>query len=814
MKTSELHTLEEVLTSGIKIDGSSVNVSCVFIPKIQRAYAQGRESEADVRNDFLDALFEVLVSVEEKSIELSFLFGSKQPMLKREGEGFELLDGQQRTTTLFLLYWYVSMKENRVVPKFLSNFTYETRDTSIQFLEKITSSSFSVDLDNSSPSKSIKGNKWFTDDFYCDPTVCAMLNMLDAIDEKYKLLCCNNLYGRLERIRFYVLMLEKFDMNDELYIKMNSRGLSLVPFENFKASIVKFMKAKERGGKYGTDNVVNGQKPFWLDFTTKIDAKWIDLFWSRTSNSVEECKEIIEIDDKLIGSRYLNFFNRYLFTKAALKDEIVNKKANGLTRFFYEDAESDKMKERFFGWKYYEQITFIKDAINADPFKNVKEFDFCDKDISRYHRVAFAATTEFIEHIPDGYSFKDTVVQENFKRMMRVVFNIMENTAIESIEPIISVIKACEEIISADGAILGNFYHSMAKGGFKSGNSQLKEEVIKAKEMFSDIDDNNTFDKSWEDAFKTAEEHPFFKGTVLFFFTPNAGNSSDFKDRYNVVKDLFDKDGVSLAYRHEHLLIRAMIGQNNYWKRLEDRYITEDAEKEKFLKMLLMTPEVRNMMCGYFDNSYNCSFGDYLHEKIKEAMPKDGEPSGFCMLFKRLVNEGKPDALFEWMHAVEKSKRGNDERKKRFRIQYNRNAYLIGIPGTWYDRIVLDTERHLIIPELVKLYSLSYEDTNQQKMMEGPVEDSWGWDIVIQKKIGSYKMKLSFGESKWLDFFVYGSDIDKIKNSFGDMVIKDDLVSNIGKVKVGAMQYCLYKDINEIKDRINKVISIIESIDA
>ena len=273
MKTSELHTLRSILTEGIKIEGhyAPVEISCIYIPKIQRAYAQGRNKESDVRKDFLDALFGVLTSPEERSVELGFLFGSKQIVAKKSAEGFELLDGQQRATTLFLLYWYVSMNERNCVPEFLSKFTYETRDTSTQFLSKITSTKF--DLKTEKPSEVLKANKWFTDDFKSDATVCAMLNMLDDIDTLYKGHKLGNIHERLNRIQFYVLLLDQFDMTDELYIKLNSRGLRLTPFENFKASIVKYMKSTCPTGVYGMDLPVQGkwissiQKPGISGFT-------------------------------------------------------------------------------------------------------------------------------------------------------------------------------------------------------------------------------------------------------------------------------------------------------------------------------------------------------------------------------------------------------------------------------------------------------------------------------------------------------------------------------------------------------------------
>lgn len=835
MKTSELHTLKSILTEGIRIEGQDdpIKISCIYIPKIQRAYAQGRKQESDVRNDFLDDLFDVLIPEEDKYIELSFLFGSQQVMAKRDGIGFELLDGQQRTTTLFLLYWYIRMKEYGCVPDFLSNFTYETRDTSAQFLEKITASDSKISIKDTIPSDAIKKNKWFTDEFYCDPTVCAMLNMLDAIDQQYSKRNCNGIYDRLERLQFYVLMLEKFDMNDELYIKMNSRGLSLVPFENFKASVVKFMKAKERNGIYGTDKVVDGQSPYWLDFTAKVDAKWIDLFWKYDNSSTDECNEIIEIDDKKIGIRYFNFINRYLFTKSGLADNLNKGKLGALSSFFLKDAESERMKQRLFGWKNYEELLSsqdyfhklekvldelhrnwdaIKAEIQTDPYKNVESFDLSDDEIKLHPRVIFAAITEFIEGIPEGKSITSEEIKTNFKRMLRVVFNIIENTTIESPEVATRVIKAVSEIIAASGAITGNFYKSLATTKFNSRNQQLQEEIAKAKEMFSNPEQE--FDPSWENAFIEAEKHPFFKGSILFFFTAGAGNSNDFRNRYNVIKDLFDAKGITQKYRKEHILIRAIISQINYWSQgLEDRYITEDSEREKFLKILLTSyPNVRAMFCNYFDQSQSGTIEYYLNNMITNAAPKTGESKEFNLLFHRLVNDQNSAALFDWISQQENKRKGDkDEKKKHFRLQ-NANSYLICIPGKWYDKMILDTERHLIIPELVNKYSMVYEDNNQKNMMEGPVKDTWGRSIRISMDINGisekYKLLLQFNEYKKVEYLVYSSNTDLVAQKFN--------VSPENKSKdyvmVRERSYQFKANINEIEDIIDHITNILKAL--
>ena len=89
-------------------------------------------------------------------------------------------------------------------------------------------------------------------------------------------------------------------------------------------------------------------------------------------------------------------------------------------------------------------------------------------------------------------------------------------------------------------------------------------------------------------------------------------------------------------------------------------------------------------------------------------------------------------------------------------------------------------------------------------MMEGPVGDAFGWDVDISGKIGDYRLKLSFNVGKWADFYVYGTDTEAISKHFGivDPTRKDDK-----KVKVSIMRYQLFKDIDDIKGEIDRIIS-------
>lgn len=90
---------------------TQVTVSGIVIPQIQRPYAQGRTDSicTYVRNTFLDEIFDSLQKDDDEIFDLNFIYG----IIKASNDNYkmELLDGQQRLTTLFLLYWYIANAE-------------------------------------------------------------------------------------------------------------------------------------------------------------------------------------------------------------------------------------------------------------------------------------------------------------------------------------------------------------------------------------------------------------------------------------------------------------------------------------------------------------------------------------------------------------------------------------------------------------------------------------------------------------------------------------------------------------------------------
>lgn len=229
MSNSYLCSFNELFHLNNENDG--IEIKQVAIPIIQRDYAQGRINDEvkRIRDRFLSSL---LSAVNGEGICLDFIYGD----IDNKGK-LTPLDGQQRLTTLFLLYWYSAKRSGIISTEydFLSNFTYETRYSSRDFCHELIK--FNPDFDKEIVlSEQIINQSWFPLDWKNDPTISSMLVMIDEIDKHFKKI--NDLWNKLtveKKIKFYFLPIKNMGLTDELYIKMNSRGKQLTPFEHFKA---------------------------------------------------------------------------------------------------------------------------------------------------------------------------------------------------------------------------------------------------------------------------------------------------------------------------------------------------------------------------------------------------------------------------------------------------------------------------------------------------------------------------------------------------------------------------------------------------
>ena len=374
------------------LSDTNLAINAIVIPIIQRDYAQGRDEELEVRSNFLQNLKSYIEDERKESHDLDFVYGN----LNSDGE-FIPLDGQQRLTTLFLLHYYLSIHDNQfadfisvfATQENHSRFIYQTRSSSTDFCNALLNNPISLPTDNSEKISENILHKypWFSDSWKYDPTIVSMLNMLDSIHTCFE--NTNNLYNRLAdpqspAITFQVLYMSESGLTDDLYIKMNSRGLELTPFENLKAHIIKRLKDNSETRKLvRTESKGEEIVPVKDYFAFKMDINWANLFWAykkninrKTDNG--ESYEVCDIDTSL-----LNFVNTIVLNYKALKPElgITNEdltRYNELYWSYYHNIPDDFYLELIDVFDIFEKDAWLEESMSTgicDRLQGHSKFD-------------------------------------------------------------------------------------------------------------------------------------------------------------------------------------------------------------------------------------------------------------------------------------------------------------------------------------------------------------------------------------------------------------------------------------------------------
>ena len=208
----------------------------VAIPIIQRDYVQGLDSNFTKRDKFLRKILEALDS--GKKFEIDFIYGSSENYGGEEY--FQPVDGQQRLSTLAIMGWLLNQKAGNVYDETFKKLTYTARPSSEQFCNELFGMRLPTDYESISKYITTEPG-WFAQRWKSDPTVQAMLQMLDCLDAMLSEYAQERILEMARRfftespVTFELLDMHALNLNDDLYIKMNARGKLLTPFENWKA---------------------------------------------------------------------------------------------------------------------------------------------------------------------------------------------------------------------------------------------------------------------------------------------------------------------------------------------------------------------------------------------------------------------------------------------------------------------------------------------------------------------------------------------------------------------------------------------------
>lgn len=589
----EKYSFKEFLTKetyiGIDPDtGEEITgvVSKIEIPMIQRDYAQGRVKEYkgndtiinDTGSRFLKSIFNALKDNAE--MELEFIYGSAEerpiPKSREKEYAYIPLDGQQRLTTLFLLYWYLGMfelitetDERKKHLELLSKFTYLTRTSSRIFCECICDYDKMKDIvwGDKKPSQLIENCPWYYKEYKKDPTVKAMLAMMDYIDMLYK---TENSEGekylpRLENLKFYAFPLNKYKLTEDLYIKMNARGKQLSGYENFKADLINWMKSKTNpdSSSFYQEVTYRGRKmKYYMAFAQKLDNEWTDIFWNAIKDNLDAENSS---DGKVVDDMFMRFFIRFFFNERILhlqkntdlSDEVISD--DEIVKYFYGENGNDinviynnnDFEDKYKECLSYEVIhkieAFLDGIIDKLSIINrvflpswlretkSKDDSFYAQKISWQGRIVFQAILNyFTQNDFDETAFCDWI---------RIVWNFVVDPTIRNIKDNIGTLRFIEELSAHSDNIINWMAETPEGSRLKT---QFAEEHIKAMLVKKDSE--------WRILLIEGEKHPLLKGRIMFLLTSKENTEKESYKKYlEISKYIIPND------KNDYLWIRAIL---------------------------------------------------------------------------------------------------------------------------------------------------------------------------------------------------------------------------------------------------------------
>jgi hypothetical protein len=407
-------------------------------------------------------------------------------------------------------------------------FTYETRTSSSDFCDALMAHDIDFNkLKNNSLSETIEDSSWFFLSWKNDPTIQSMLTMIDAIHDKFA-----NKKEYFERlididnpiITFLFLNLKDFELTDDLYIKMNSRGKPLTSFENFKAKIERCLDGMPTDRKFklfidGNEKEVSLKKYFSFN----IDTKWANLFWNYCGISEDKDKYQIPGSKYVYDDELKNFIRVILTNQYAM----FNKKDENLEYLLDTDVakKRDDYTPNISYYKYEElgaineqSILYLTDAFDVLANRNDKIKTY----LSESYKVYFDENEVFekaLKHLFANYrerllfhAYVRFLIENRNNRKtgieqwMRVIHNLANNTVIDGADEFSRAIKSVEQLLPNSNNIL-EYFSKNPQTDFFSG-WQVLEETIKA----------HLINKggNWKDIVESIEKLNCFDGQIGF----------------------------------------------------------------------------------------------------------------------------------------------------------------------------------------------------------------------------------------------------------------------------------------------------------
>lgn len=606
-----------------------------IVPEIQREYVWGENREVivsfltDLKSKVGVCCTNCNLPSSENRINIGFLYSYKPDYVKVEHDRFldeNIIDGQQRFTTLFLLLFYCALKETkadgknrkeefltliRFEPKLNACFDFRVRDLTKRFMLELIEK-----VDSIEQMRDIDKQTWFLKDYQNDLSIKSMRKTLKYIENVFS---DNTRYYNhlINYVVFWHFKTEATSQGEELYITMNARGEKLADNEVKKASL---MFGNSEIYKWG-QRWEEWQLFFWKnrdkkDFNPSADKgfngflscieglEYYLKYKKRTTaeNDVQKLLTFEKVEEyfnafNLLVNKKDEFVANYKYSNWVQKcvEEIWSIFNKNETDWFADYQDSNKSTERnqmVFIWSW---LYFITEKIRTDnPLEPVELFRVLRFFFIRYHNNNRSVST--LQMTIDGI-IKNGVFMSSNQPIDAGVTNPEEetDTKLRTLEESIKYlylnrIKDDPDFYSKEELIWQIEDHPLNLDGSDVGNINIThlldlndtpsvDTLTRTRDAFFDLFPNNTVTQSAS------------LKTILLFYGRFWKDTSYYHKRYD-----FSDSKKNVRRPEFKVFIKDFIGRNHesLLTELQNKFINE--HKEEIIDSLLVLPE------GYFLN--------------------------------------------------------------------------------------------------------------------------------------------------------------------------------------------------------------------
>jgi hypothetical protein len=368
---------------------NSAEVDFYTIPQYQRPFKWGFDNYDTLWEDLLDAYKEYLYSTQNNSVSECYFLGPVVFVINKTKRSFDIIDGQQRTTTFHIMLWYLFRKltDETEKARIHNILTFLGKESKLKVSAKDAATFLKIMESNDK----IEENSLMSD---CANYFRDKVNDLDSPDTFARFL--------RENTQFIMIVADDYSKAWDLFIGLNGKGEPLNPTDLVKAYVCGRSDIGEQAGQIWEEKILplNGDSTSYLLFLARFKAKKFI-----TENAL--FKEITKLYPSALSTLEISEYSEvfHLFWHIEI-DSIPKHFSDGLT--ITSDARKalrvlrDLGRRDFTSLLFQYAAAFGKKAIFEESFLRLLAAYQIRMAISRKRSrerklVSWFATTDFIE---------------------------------------------------------------------------------------------------------------------------------------------------------------------------------------------------------------------------------------------------------------------------------------------------------------------------------------------------------------------------------------------------------------------------------